>query len=82
MRSIERRFQNIDKKHPEWSTYICFAEAISEQGFSEDRVRRMFNKLVDKDEYAQDEKKAIVKYLLILNEPLKRTQNESGTALG
>ncbi len=70
MRSIERKFKKIEEKHPEWSSYICFAETISGQGFSEDRVKRMFNKLVDKEEYAQDEKRAIVKYLLSLNEPL------------
>ena len=80
MKSIERRFRKIENENPYWSSYICFARSISGQNFSEDRLRRMFNKLVDKNEYAQDEKKEIIKYLLTLNIPLNRTENEEKTA--
>ncbi len=63
MKSIERRFNNITKKNPSWSSYICFAEATKEQNFSKQAIHRWFNKLVDKDDYARNEKRAILFHL-------------------
>ena len=57
MKSIERRFKNIEEKNPFWSSYICFAEAIQGQRFSKQTVHRWFQKLVDKDDYAKKKKK-------------------------
>lgn len=63
MRSIERRFGNIAKKNPIWSSYICFAEAIKGQGFCYTRIKKWFGKLVNKDDYAKNEKGAILRFL-------------------
>jgi hypothetical protein len=66
MKSIERRFNNIVEKCPYWSSYICFAEAIKRQGFSRQTIHRWFNKLVDKNDYVKNEKKAILAHLDVL----------------
>ena len=75
MKSIERRFKRIQQKHLDWSSWTCFSEAIVYQGFSEDRLRRMFNKLVDRSEYLKKEKKELLEYLVGLNNRSKRTEN-------
>ena len=66
MRSIERRYRNIEQKNPMWSTYICFAEAIKGQNFCHKRISEWFNKLVDKEDYAKSEKRAILQFLKTL----------------
>ncbi len=67
MKSIERRFKNIQTKHPESSSYICFADSINGQNFSTDRIKRNFNRLVSKDDYTQEEKNRLLKNLYSLN---------------
>ena len=54
MRSIERRFRQIEKENPFLSTLLCFNRAVGGQGFSKDRIARLFNKLVDPDDYHGD----------------------------
>lgn len=73
MRSIERRFIIIKTKNPDWSSFLCFGASIKNQGFSEDRLKRMFEKLVEKKDYAKADKKGVIKFLLHINKPLKRT---------
>ena len=66
MKSIERRFANIQRLNPMWSSYICFAEAIKGQGFGKQAIHRWFPKLVEEDDYAKSEKRQIIKHLLSL----------------
>jgi len=68
MKSIERRFKNVTKKNPHWSSYTCFAEAIQEQSFSEQRISRWFHKLVEKEDYSKKDKKQILAFLYDLTE--------------
>ena len=63
MRSIERRFKYVQRKNPFWSSFTCFANTVRGKKFSRDRIRRYFNELVDKEEYAKNEKGQILKYL-------------------
>jgi len=63
MRSIKRRYSNIEKSKPGWSSFICFAKTIQGQEFTQDRIRRSFNELVNKDDYLQEEKMQLLKYL-------------------
>lgn len=60
MKSLERRFNNIKKRNPLWSDYICFAEAVKGQKFSREAIRRWFNKLVDKDDYDRRDKRKLI----------------------
>jgi len=76
MKSLERRFNNITEKNPNWSSYICFAEAIKGQNFSKQIIHRWFNKLVEKGDYAKNEKKAVLAFLVGLSNPVRTTGNE------
>lgn len=76
MKSLERRFNNITKKNPYWISYTCFVAAIRGQNFSERTIRRWFNKLVEKDDYAKDAKKAILGFLINFTTPLRKVENE------
>ena len=75
MKSIERNFTKTVEKHPEWSSFICFSNTIMGAGFSEPRIKIMFDKLVDKNDYAKSEKKELIKFLLSINKPLNRIEN-------
>lgn len=77
MKSIQKRFVNIQTKNSNLSTFNCFTSAIKYQNFCKDRVRKMFNKLVDKDEYAQNEKRALLNFLYELTKCPRRTGNDS-----
>ncbi len=67
MKSIQRRFDNIQEKHPYWSSIICFNEAIKEQSFSKKNIYYWFLQLVDKDDYQESDKKDILSFLLNLS---------------
>jgi len=69
MKSIERRFEKIRNKYPDQSDYICFVEAITNQNFSRERIRRHFNNLINKNEYLQKEKRQILNHLYEANDP-------------
>ncbi len=63
MKSVERRFNNIAMKNPNWSSYVCFSEAVAGQQFSRGSISKYFNKLVEKDDYDSEDKKELLKGL-------------------
>ncbi|MDD5639280.1 MAG: hypothetical protein PHR47_00540 [Candidatus Pacebacteria bacterium] len=63
MKSLERRFQNIAKRNPNFSSYLCFAKAIEGQQFNKKTIRFWFQRLVDKDDYITKEKGSLLKHL-------------------
>ena len=63
MKSIERRYKNIEVKNPFWSSYICFAEAIKCQKFTKPMISLWFSKLVEKDDYSKSDKNQLLKQL-------------------
>ncbi len=65
MKSLQRRFDNAQTKHPRYSSYLCFAAAVYGQKFSPVIIRRWFNKLVERDDYVRAEKKAIIRDLIV-----------------
>ena len=67
MRSIKRRFNKIVKRNYFWSSYLCFAEAIKFQQFSKEIIYYWFNRLVEKSDYAKNEKREILKHLCSLS---------------
>ena len=67
MRSIERRFKEIENKNPFWSSYICFAEAVKGQKFSRRTISIWFSKLVEKSDYGAKDKKALITNLEALS---------------
>lgn len=85
MKSIQRRFKNTTKKKPFWSSYVCFSEAVKEQGFNRQSIHRWFQRLVDKDDYSKKEKRTILAHLENITVPLRTTgiecKNEPQRAL-
>lgn len=80
MKSLERRFNNITEKNIFWSSFICFAEAVKGQRFTPSILHRWFQKLVQKDDYAQSNKRTLLRHLDFLSNPLRTTGNESKNA--
>lgn len=62
MKSLKARFDRIAEKHPICPTIICFNAATQGQGFSKKTLYYWFNKLVDPDDYDQDEKKQLIEF--------------------
>lgn len=81
MKSLERRFYNIAEKNPNWSSYICFANAIKGRGFNKQTIHRWFQKLVNKDDYARNEKRAILTHLENLSNLVGTTRIEGKSTL-
>ena len=74
MRSIERRFKNIQKKNPYWGSYICFIETVKKQNFSKPIIYHWFNELVDKNDYFKNDKKILISHLLSVSKHAEGTQ--------
>jgi len=66
MKAIKRNFERLEIEQPFLSTYMNFAHTINGRGFSNYSVRRQFNKLVDNEDYRDDEKRALLKHLYSL----------------
>jgi hypothetical protein len=69
MRSIERRFSNLQNKQPKRSSLINFSSAIKAQKFNVEMIRRWFKKLVEKSDYEASDKRVIFKHLVALSWP-------------
>jgi hypothetical protein len=67
MRSLERRFKNLQQKRPQVSSLLNFGAALQGQRFSEDAIHRWFNKVVEKGDYENRDKRAILRYLVSLS---------------
>lgn len=63
MRSIERRYRKFSEKFPDQSSLINFVEAIRGQKFSKRTIYFWFNRLVEKDDYSENEKRRILREL-------------------
>lgn len=68
MKSIERRFCNIKKKNPYWSSYICFTEAVKGQKFSRPIIGKWFLRLVEKDDYDKKDQRTLLAQLYELSQ--------------
>jgi hypothetical protein len=62
-----KEFQEISQFNPLWSSWVCFCEVIKgRKNLSKKTIKKYFKKLVDKDDYAPDEKKELLEYLYAL----------------
>ncbi len=66
MNSIEVRFYKTQNKNPMYSSYTCFAIAISGRNYKKRTISHWFKVLVNKDDYLPSEEKAILKFLKTL----------------
>jgi len=65
MRSIERRFNKVAKRYPEWGSLIQFSVTIKGMKFAKQNISRWFNKLVDPEDFDKTDKKQIINQLVI-----------------
>lgn len=82
MKSLKRRFDNYQKKHPFASSLVSFNMACKDGKFSRDRVGRNFKKLVDPEDYAGVSVRQVLAYAHMLSEGLNRTPNEGELPIG
>jgi hypothetical protein len=66
MYQLETRFQKIAAAKPALSSYMVFAETVRNTGLSESTIRRWFYRLVDREDYAQNEARSILRFLVSL----------------
>ena len=67
MRSLERRFKELEQKNPNMSSLGVFITTINKQKFGEQTLKNWFNKLVDKEDYDKSVKRELIDYLKLLN---------------
>lgn len=82
MKSFERRFNKIKNRNPFWSTLVCFTETIRGIGFSRQSIHNWFNELVDKNDYAKEDKKAILSFLESTGKHPRSIKNRHKLPLG
>ena len=63
MKSLERKFNNISKLNPYWSSYTCFTETVRSQNFIKSTISKWFTRLVDKSDYDRKDKLQILRDL-------------------
>lgn len=63
MRSLERRFKNIQRKNPYTGDCVCFARAVKKQKFNKTTIAYWFNRIIKKDDYSKSDKKDLIKHL-------------------
>ena len=65
MPSFTYQFQEIQKENPYWSSWVCFCETLKKRNLrDEKKIRKYFNKLVEKDDYDKGEKAELIRYLV------------------
>lgn len=69
-------FQNISQLNPYWSSWVCFCETITgRDGLSKKTIKKYFNRLVDRDDYAQNERVGLLDYLYSLSSNFETLKN-------
>jgi len=73
MKSIERRFANLQETRPSLSSYTNFAGAVKDGKFGPATIRRWFNRLVEKGDYTGMNKRVLISNLDWLSNPVRTT---------
>ena len=69
MKSLEKRFRNLEQLRPNCGSIINFNGAVKGMRFSRARIGRWFVKLVDKGDYKKCEAREILDYAFRLSWP-------------
>ncbi len=67
MKSIQKRFNQIVKNNPAWSSIICFHETVKDQDYSKKTIYYWFSKLVDKNDYDVSYKNELLSFVVKLS---------------
>lgn len=77
MRSIERRFVQDKRENPNLSSLLCFGRAVAGQKFSRKMISKYFSILVDKNDYAQNDRNSLIFHFFLLSRDLEESQIRS-----
>jgi len=69
MYQVQNRFNKIAAANPYYSTYTCYAETIKHTNIAETTIRRWFYQLVDPEDYAKEEVRSILRYVVSIAKP-------------
>lgn len=75
MRSIKRRYRELQRKNPDLSDYMNLIRAIKNQKFSKDIISRWFNKLINESEYDRKDKRDLIAHLVKLSNTHEDNRN-------
>lgn len=53
MKNIKRIYRRIEQKNPQWIPYMTFVDIARKSNFRNDKIVRMFDALVAKNEYME-----------------------------
>ncbi len=71
MISIKSTFYKIQDKQPSLGAFPVLAQVVKGKRFAQSSITRVFTKLVPKNEYVLSERRALIKYLTNLSNPLE-----------
>jgi hypothetical protein len=74
MKSINANFNRVQLLSPNYSSYLCFANAVKDKRFSLASLQKNFNNLVDKNDYEKQDKSKLISNLY----KLSNTPEEEG----
>lgn len=69
MRSFQRRFFEAQTQRPQLSSILNFARVVRGQNFTRGMIGRWFNQLVDKEDFEESDRRALLKFLNSLSTP-------------
>jgi len=69
MKTLENTFNKIKKANCYHSTIVCFIKTIRNKNYCPRVIKYHFNRLVEKDDYSQKDKRNILKSLYALTKP-------------
>lgn len=64
MKKFKPTFTKYQSDNPGWSSLTCFNQTVNNRNFSKRIIYYWFNKLVDKNDYSQSNKKEIMEFTL------------------
>jgi hypothetical protein len=70
MRSVLCLCRRVEKREPDYSSYLCLAHAVRGRGFSRETLGIALQRLVDKDDYNTRDKRRLLDNLGYLSHPL------------
>lgn len=82
MKSLPAHFNRIKEKNAGLGDYVILMRAVNGRKFSERVIKRWFNELVPKDDYASGDKKYLINELVkISNTPLRKVNSDPNSGL-
>lgn len=76
MRSVMCLCRRVEKREPNYSSYLCLVHAVRGHGFSRETLGIALRNLVDKDDYNPRDKKRLLDHLEGLSETSRGTENK------